>query len=698
MGNTGRLFFRLALFGSLFMGLHTPQALNAHPAHAEPVKYPFVVGFERFHTNLDTPEHLAGGGLVLLNELNCVACHAPPEALKDVLTGRIGTRLAGVGDRFDHLDLEMMIRSPRFVKTDTIMPSMFSGPDRDLDEIVALKHFLFSLREPIPKFGVGDLENGKQLYHKIGCVTCHAPEVDYRPPWIPANIELSLTSLPSVPLNLSDRYPRDAIIDLLLNPYKHRPSGRMPRFDLTTQEAIDIGTYLNSAPKPELPEPLKLVFDQTDAFVLDPEKVREGRILFGKKNCVACHSGISSEAPQASRPLDQLTWAEPAGCLAERPKGGGAPAYGLDELQKKAIKEALKRIGELRPDTIEKKVDWTLLIRNCYACHERGGKGGPEFAREVFFTTKIPDALANGRWGSHPPNLNGIGAKLTDQWWKKVLFHEGGSGSVRDFMALRMPVYRPGDLGDLIGYFQALDQVPDMKLPLGDAARGYALVGFDEKNCVACHGLGDLAAPGIPSINLTQSTDRLKPEFFSRIVRKPSSINFEIPMPNLDISEDEVADLWAYLGGINQFSLPDGLLLPDVTELKPLKKPIVIRCLVKDVSTDAVAVGFPNERNVVFDVKTCRWVAQWKGRFLDPGLDWKDDGGAPLAPLGEVSTLDGIWAPEKPTYKGFQLDSNGVPVFIFQARNDLFRDQVFETGDRLITGEKTGTKSEKWME
>ncbi|MDP4849983.1 MAG: hypothetical protein NWQ95_06510, partial [Verrucomicrobiales bacterium] len=49
----------------------------AHPAHAKPVNYPFVVGFERFHSSNDDDEYLAAGGLILLNEMNCVACHAP---------------------------------------------------------------------------------------------------------------------------------------------------------------------------------------------------------------------------------------------------------------------------------------------------------------------------------------------------------------------------------------------------------------------------------------------------------------------------------------------------------------------------------------------------------------------------------------------------------------------------------------------
>ncbi|HRQ88334.1 MAG TPA: hypothetical protein PLA50_06025, partial [Bacteroidia bacterium] len=46
----------------------TPHA-RAHPAHAKPVNYPFVIGFERFHSGRDDDDYLAEGGFLLLNEL-----------------------------------------------------------------------------------------------------------------------------------------------------------------------------------------------------------------------------------------------------------------------------------------------------------------------------------------------------------------------------------------------------------------------------------------------------------------------------------------------------------------------------------------------------------------------------------------------------------------------------------------------------
>ena len=59
---------RRAMMGLLF--LLPLELAEAHPAHAKPVNYPFVVGFERFHSGMDDDDYLAEGGFILLNELN----------------------------------------------------------------------------------------------------------------------------------------------------------------------------------------------------------------------------------------------------------------------------------------------------------------------------------------------------------------------------------------------------------------------------------------------------------------------------------------------------------------------------------------------------------------------------------------------------------------------------------------------------
>ncbi|WP_172682868.1 hypothetical protein [Verrucomicrobium spinosum] len=52
----------------------------AHPGQADPVEYPFVAGFDRFYSAEDDEDHLAQGGMLLLQEFNCTGCHVAPKA------------------------------------------------------------------------------------------------------------------------------------------------------------------------------------------------------------------------------------------------------------------------------------------------------------------------------------------------------------------------------------------------------------------------------------------------------------------------------------------------------------------------------------------------------------------------------------------------------------------------------------------
>ena len=55
-------------------------------------------------------------------------------------------------------------------------------------------------------------------------------------------------------MNLADLYDLQAFTHFLLNPNEHRPSGRMPDFQLSEKEAADIAAYLNAGPDFVLPD------------------------------------------------------------------------------------------------------------------------------------------------------------------------------------------------------------------------------------------------------------------------------------------------------------------------------------------------------------------------------------------------------------------------------------------------------------
>ncbi|MCF6312733.1 MAG: c-type cytochrome, partial [Verrucomicrobiales bacterium] len=685
----------IAVFGLMMMGA---AVVSAHPAQAEPVEYPLVVGFERFYSALDEDEYLAEGGMLLLNELNCVRCHTPPEKLKPSLTGRQATQLQGVGSRMDALDIELMLRNPRFVKRGTIMPSLFAGADRDLKEIEALKHFLVSQKQAVKPMPEGEEEAGRVLYHEIGCVACHAPETGYRPAGFPEGEKLELLGLPSVPLSMVDRYDRDSLGRFLLDPQHVRPSGRMPNMKLSEREAADLATYLKSGPQVELPKNLAAELKGGADFKVDPALVKRGGEIFLEKKCVACHThpGAEKLAVKVAKPLLDLQWKQAAGCLADSPQSGGVPWYYLDEGQKKAIRLALKGLAKTTEPTVAQQIDHTMMRFDCYACHTRDGKGGPELSREPFFGVREIGAMSLGRWGNLPPPLDLVGRKLTAPWFEKILWGEGGE--VRPYVSTRMPGFRKEDVEDLVKAFEQVDKkVPPVEIDVSGLPRyqrghyGRDLLGINKKGlgCVNCHGMKGVKSLGAPVIDLTHTVKRLRPEYFKELLLDPQGTNPGTLMPPMFMgrkkANQEIEQLWTYLKEIDQRRLPDGLLKGDDYEVKPGKggRPVVFRTFLEGVGTQAIAVGFPGGLNAAFDAEEVRWKIAWRGKFLDALGTWDDRYCTPAVPLGEKVVKIQAGMPftielYKPTkerralgsdasyeMKGFRLDKQGVPTFLY---------------------------------
>jgi len=694
------------------------QKGNAHPAQAKPVNYPFVVGFERFFSSIDDAEHLADGGMILLNELNCVACHEAPANVADQLTGTPGTRLRGVASRMGAVGLELMIRNPRFLKRDTTMPSLFAGPDRDLAEVEALKHYLSSMVDKnLHGVPAGDIKAGQRMYHRIGCVACHSPEVGYRPEGFPEGAEVQLAGLPSVPMNLADAYNIRALTAFLLDPLAYRPSGRMPGYHFTEKEAVDLAAYLKSGPGMKLPANLAKGLNASRKFKSDPAKAKIGKKLFVSKNCVACHrvEGVTAKTIMA-KPLLKLDFKSGGGCFSDRPLGGLIPYFGLDTVQKRAIGNALARLSERKPLDLAGQVDWTMTTLNCYACHERNGKGGPETAREIYFAVNDVGALSLGRWGNIPPRLDHVGRKLTDEWFDRVLLGKHGGGKVRPYMEARMPLFPKEKVMPLVEEFRLADvrAVPitiDVSgLPRYQRAHyGRDLMGVNGLGCVNCHGVKGKRSLGAPVIDLTETVHRLLPAYFKEQLLDPQATQPGTLMPPMFAGrkkrDQEIEQLWTYLKEVDQQRLPDGLLKTEDFALKPGKtgRPIVFRTFMEKVGTQAIAVGFPEGVSIAFDAKGCRWRLAWRGKFLDAMTTWDDRYCHPAKVLGDQQKeIDSEWSFPKTEaeFGGFVLDEKGRPTMLYTVGGVKWEDKVVPDGKnvkRTVTIDgKVQTETLKW--
>ena len=196
-------------------------------------------------------------GRLLLGELNCTGCHAANEETQKFLIPREAPLLDDVGARITPQYLRAWLDDPQRVKPGTPMPDLLHGlaSKKKAETVEALLHFLVSLGGPMKQTGAGasgfQIQNGKMLYHKVGCVACHDPAGPPSIVWDSESAdgegERNIPKLahPSVPLGeLSSKTRVDILAKFLMNPHKTRPAGRMPGMKLSRSEANSIAAFL----------------------------------------------------------------------------------------------------------------------------------------------------------------------------------------------------------------------------------------------------------------------------------------------------------------------------------------------------------------------------------------------------------------------------------------------------------------------
>lgn len=657
----------------------------------KPGDHPCVVGFERFYKTTDEAVRQTEGGLLLLGELNCTTCHAPPKAWKERLSDRGSIALNGVGSRLGAEDLRAFIGNPQGHKKGTLMPGLFSGKEHDPKVMDALVAYLGSLKGKIKAYPQASPENGKVLYHTIGCVACHAPAAaqDYKPVEAPEGSAELKAGLPSVPIVLAGAYEEAALAAFLQDPLSIRHSGRMPATELSDQDAADIAAYLKSTFKPK--STVMPVVKNADVALIE-----EGRRQFVAQRCSTCHESTDKQKLMPSVPLAKLQ--PDHGCLSTEKKTG-VPDYGLSEFQRQALRLAVKSVQTTAApaETTAQKVDTYFQRMNCYACHERNGTGGLEAGRAQYFTVYEAVAHSLGEIGRLPPKLDIVGRKLTSAWMEKMLW--GDHGGVRGYMTARMPRFGKENSAQIIPLLAEVSKRAEpiqidtsglLKHHRAEAGRILMGVGQGGMGCVSCHGLKDRKSLGVPVINLSHTVQRLQPEYFKELLLNPQITQPGTLMPPLFLgrkkANEEVETIWTYLKELDQSRLPEGLLQTGDYELKPEKevKPMVFRTFLEGAGMQAIAVGYPQGMHVAFDALEVRWALVWKGRFLDAMTTWEERAMTPIKPLGEkVATLRlamplaklgsrndawpvpcGVEAGYR--FKGYRLDKDGTPVFHYE--------------------------------
>ncbi|MDP6369732.1 MAG: c-type cytochrome [Planctomycetota bacterium] len=630
-------------------------------------------------------------GRVLLGRKGCVRCHLPGGAAALHLASKAGPDLSNVGVRLGADWMRRWIAEPAALLPGANMPTLLKEEEaEELDDLVA---YLESLTGQVDAGGSTQVDEstlatedavtdrGRALYHSIGCVACHgsleSAAVVFDDHYLAEGLTEELADEPPpVPFgDLRGKWRPASLAQFLLDPQALRPAGSMPSMNLSEGEADDLTHYLlglwGAAPR------------SSGGNEAGADSIERGAKLFRALNCGACHTLAEQAETRPAPPLAELVQGDCAGLVS----ADGAQ-YDLTDEEVRAIAAGL---AELRVATDQAApldlAERQLENGHCLACHALDGQGGPPDTERIFFRAN-DERTDLGDEGRLPPDLSGVGFRLTTSWLRSLLL--AGERS-RPYMATRMPSYRPQALENLaenLGRRGGLWPDADLAFPIPDDAAvlaGRRLMDTqDGLACESCHVHGNRPPSGSPGLAMTAFAERLRYEWYRAYMPNPARFKPGTRMPSFatdGVSAEtdilggdmnaQMEAMWAYFS-LGEFSPPpQDSMAQHGMALTVGSRPRVIRSFLREAGSRGIAVGFPVGLHLAFDAKACRLAELWRGDFVNASGSWAGRGGSTLGGQGES-----LWTPPsalfelpehvEPEFLGYSLDAGGVPSFIYR--------------------------------
>lgn len=690
---------------------------------------PIVPGFERFGRSASDPAAAIESGLLLLGELGCVNCHAAGKEQTAHLMPKQGPLLDTVGKRLRPEWLVEYLKQPQAVKPGTTMPHALVGlQDTERDRTAtAITHFLSATgafdNDSLTEAAKANAVEGLKIYERVGCAVCHGSRTK------------DATLLPDqMPLvDLDKKWSPRALDAFLKDPLQSRPSSRMPALPLKDQDRRHVvASLIGTSPAPAA------------TFKADPTLVEEGRAAFAAVGCASCHElkgfdGKRIEPAARPKPLAELM-ALGGGCLATATRKG-VPHYLLDDAQRAAVTAAIRWLTSPEAAALparERTIDRMLTALNCYACHNRDGRGGTipavaatdedgepilkDAARDTMFTSGVQEMGDEGRL---PPTLTGVGDKLTSGFLREVLV-EGGKDRGA-YMHTLMPKWHT-NVAEPLAKLLAEDAKTPVPVPglaghseLEIEEQGRGLVGSKSLGCIKCHSFGGDKGQSLGVIDLVRMPKRLRHEWFLAYVANPQQFRPGTRMPAgwpdgktfyPDVlggtAAGQIEGVWRYLASAKPRP-PIGASAHPI-ELVPTDQPIIYRNFIEGAGPRAIAVGFPDKVHVAWDADQMRLALVWRGAFIDAGKHWTGRGQGFQSPLGDgvftpdvAPSIAVLSSPESPwpvaaqrrqpaggqddgvRFRGYSLDARGRPTFKWSSDGMRISEKI----EPVVEGGKT---------
>ena len=480
-----------------------------------------------------------------------------------------------------------------------------------------------------------------------------------------------------------------------------------------TRQALELAlVVLDSEPQAKASSP---------PFTVQPALAAEGRKVFQRVGCAACHrlqrAGQVVPSELKAKRLSELS--ETGGCLAEAVPDR-LPNFSLHLIQRESLTTALKYLKGIEsaagsadqaanrgPETV---IQHALTAFNCYACHERNGRGGVEMERNPLFLSNQPEMGDEGRL---PPSLTGVGAKLNPNWLTQVLDQ---GAKARPYMLTRMPRFGTNNMATFLAALPKADpplssppvvtEIPARRLK----ASGRHLAGEGGLSCIKCHTWGDVKATGIQSLDMTTMTTRLQAAWFREYMLNPQRFrpgtrmpaawpNGQVLLPQVldGQARTQIESIWAFLEDGRQAAMPVGLGNNPIP-LIAYDEPVIYRNFIEGAGPRAIGVGYPEKVNLAFDANDLRLALVWHNAFIDASLHWVGRGpgfqkplgdnvlalpsGVSFAPLADVKTA---WPGESAKqlgyrFLGYDLNQARRPEFYYQVGRMKVVDQFEPLG------------------
>ena len=531
-------------------------------------------------------------GHVLIEELNCVACHGGDAALTE--RSKKAPLLAEVGSRVNPAYLEAYIRDPHGIKPGTTMPNVMaqqSEAERS-QSAIAITHLLLSQKEnsfaPEAPDAVA-AQQGKLLFHDRGCAACHSPRDE-------KGTELSAKN--SVPLGALDpKYSFKSLVAFLKNPHEARPSDRMPNMQLPQQEIERIAHFLLQDTR--VPGPMSYTFYEGNVYEgLDGENVEAVRAGIVQDFALASLSGVHHQI--AVKYEGWVNFAKPGNYTFSLEMNGGS----LEIDGKSIVKEdpSNRRGVKQLEGTADLAAGWRKIQLTYFHTGEEPKfsfeMAGPEFPRGPIPTSML--SISNEPIPSFQPLQ--VDAGLVAKGREKFATlgcascHGGLGIPAKASMELAKLDASRGCLSGTAGAWPQYDLTAEQRGWISQALPKANQLNLTDKqqvsktlaslNCIACHertGLGGIAAernalftstqPGLGDQGrippaLSDIGAKVTPEWMTEVLlhgkRQRPYVNAVMPQ----FGEANVGHLVKLFGKVDEL---EKAAIPEVTDMKASK-------------------------------------------------------------------------------------------------------------------------------